>query len=62
MFLLIVMIPCVMFTGLNTIFKGFFMKLIEAFTFPLYEMQTDNYTEWAKLTLVKDPYKNFWER
>lgn len=33
----------------------FLMKLIEAFPFPMREVQTDNGTEWTKQLLVKDP-------
>lgn len=35
--------------------KDFLMKLIEAFPFPIREVQTDNGTEWTTQLLVKDP-------
>lgn len=35
--------------------KDFLIKLIQAFPFPIREIQTDNGTEWTEQLLVKDP-------
>jgi transposase len=37
--------------------KDFLMKLIEAFPFPIREIQTDNGTEWTTALLTKDRHK-----
>jgi transposase InsO family protein len=37
--------------------KDFLMKLIEAFPFPIREIQTDNGTEWTTALLAKDRHK-----
>ncbi|MDD4494713.1 MAG: DDE-type integrase/transposase/recombinase [Eubacteriales bacterium] len=35
--------------------KDFLLKLIDAFPFPIREIQTDNGSEWTNALLVKDP-------